>query len=120
MINIYDVNGKVLTQAEITSSAVRVEELSKSDYISLSWNSAEKVILPAGAYIVHKYKIDKVREVTRQFLLLESYEPTQSDEMSWKYTPEFQHPKMILSKIPFFIRTRNSKNEVRNNGYDSR
>ena len=112
MINIYDVNGKVLTQAEITSSAVRVEELSKSDYISLSWNSAEKVILPAGAYIVHKYKIDKVREVTRQFLLLESYEPTQSDEMSWKYTPEFQHPKMILSKIPFFIRTRNSKNEV--------
>lgn len=112
MINIYDVNGKVLIQAEITSSAVRVEELSKSDYISLSWNSAEKVILPAGAYIVHKYKIDKVREVTRQFLLLESYEPTQSDEMSWKYTPEFQHPKMVLSKIPFFIRTRNSKNEV--------
>lgn len=112
MINIYDVNGKVLMQAEITSSAIRVEELSKSDYISLSWNSAEKVILPAGAYIVHKYKIDKVREVTRQFRLLESYEPTQSDEMSWKYTPEFQHPKMVLSKIPFFIRTRNSKNEV--------
>lgn len=112
MINIYDVNGKVLMQAEITSSAIRVEELSKSDYISLSWNSTEKVILPAGAYIVHKYKIDKVREVTRQFLLLESYEPTQSDEMSWKYTPEFQHPKMVLSKIPFFIRTRNSKNEV--------
>lgn len=112
MINIYDVNGKVLMQAEITSSAIRVEELSKSDYISLSWNSAEKVILPAGAYIVHKYKIDKVREVTRQFRLLESYEPTQSDEMSCKYTPEFQHPKMVLSKKPFFIRTRNSKNEV--------
>lgn len=112
MINIYDVNGKVLMQAEITSSAIRVEDLSKSDYISLSWNSAEKVILPAGAYIVHKYKIDKVREVTRQFRLLESYEPTQSDEMSWKYTPEFQHPKMVLSKKPFFIRTRNSKNEV--------
>lgn len=112
MINIYDVNGKVLMQAEITSSAIREEELSKSDYISLSWNSAEKVILPAEAYIVHTYKIDKVREVTRQFLLLESYEPTQSDEMSWKYTPEFQHQKMVLSKIPFFIRTRNSKNEV--------
>lgn len=111
MINIYDVNGKVLMQAEITSSAIRVEELSKSDYISLSWNSAEKVILPAGAYIVHKYKIDKVREVTRQFRLLESYEPTQSDEMSWKYTPNFQHPKMILSKTPFYILTRNSKNK---------
>lgn len=82
MINIYDVNGRVLMQAEITNSAIREEELSKSDYISLSWNSAEKVVLPVGAYIVHTYKIDKVREVTRQFLLLESYEPTQSNEMA--------------------------------------
>lgn len=98
-------------QAEITSSAKREEELSKSDYISLSWNSTEKVILPVGAYINHTYKIDKVREVTRQFLLLEAYEPTQTDEMSWKYTPEFQHPKMILSKVPFYVRTRNSQDE---------
>ena len=98
-------------QAEITSSAKREEELSKSDYISLSWNSTEKVILPVGAYINHTYKIDKVREVTRRFLLLEEYEPTQTDEMSWKYTPEFQHPKMVLSKVPFYIRTRNSQNE---------
>lgn len=111
MINIYDITGKVLMRAEITSSAVREEELSKSDYISLSWNSAEKIILPVGAYIEHTYKIDKVREVTRQFLLLEAYEPTQTNEMSWKYTPNFHHPKMILSKIPFYIRTRNSQNE---------
>lgn len=98
-------------RAEITSSAKREEELSKSDYISLSWNSAEKVVLPVGAYINHTYKIDKVREVTRRFLLLEEYEPTQTDEMSWKYTPVFQHPKMVLSKVPFYIRTRNSQNE---------
>ena len=90
--------------------------MSKSDYISLSFSAAEKVILPAGAYIYHTYKIDKVREVTRKFLLLESYEPTQSDECSWKYTPQFQHPKMILSKTPFFIYTRNSQNvEVKQN-----
>lgn len=111
MIDIYDVEGNVLMQAEITSSAKREEELSKSDYISLSWNSTEKVVLPVGAYINHTYKIDKVREVTRRFLLLEEYEPTQTDEMSWKYTPEFQHPKMVLSKVPFYIRTRNSQNE---------
>ena len=111
MMNIYDIEGNVLMQAEITSSAVRYQEMSKSDYISLSWTSAEKVILPVGAYIEHKYKIDSVREVTRQFLLLEAYEPTQSDEMSWKYTPEFQHPMMLLSKIPFYIKTKNSQNE---------
>ncbi len=111
MINIYDVSGNVIMRAEITSSAKREEELSKSDYISLSWSAGEKVILPVGAYINYTYRIDTIREVTRKFLLLESYEPTQTDEMSWKYTPDFQHPKMMLSKVPFYILTRNSQKE---------
>lgn len=116
MIKIYDINDKLLMQAEVTSAAKREQEMSKSDYISLSFSAAEKVILPVGSYINYTYKIDKVREVTRKFLLLESYEPTQSDECSWKYTPQFQHPKMILSKTPFFIYTRNSQNvEVKQN-----
>lgn len=116
MIKIYDINDKLLMQAEVTSAAKREQEMSKSDYISLSFSAAEKVILPIGAYINYTYKIDKVREVTRKFLLLESYEPTQSDECSWKYTPQFQHPKMILSKTPFFIYIRNSQNvEVKQN-----
>lgn len=116
MIKIYDINDKLLMQAEVTSAAKREQEMSKSDYISLSFSDADKVILPVGAYINYTYKIDKVREVTRKFLLLESYEPTQSDECSWKYTPQFQHPKMILSKTPFFIYTRNSQNvEVKQN-----
>lgn len=116
MIKIYDINDKLLMQAEVTSAAKREQEMSKSDYISLSFSAAEKVILPIGAYINYTYKIDKVREVTRKFLLLESYEPTQSDECTWKYTPQFQHPKMILSKTPFFIYTRNSQNiEVKQN-----
>lgn len=116
MIKIYDINDKLLMQAEVTSAAKREQEMSKSDYISLSFSAAEKVILPVGAYINYTYKIDKVREVTRKFLLLESYEPTQSDECSWKYTPQFQHPKMNLSKTPFFIYTRNSQNvEVKQN-----
>ena len=116
MIKIYDIDDKLLIQAEVTSAAKREQEMSKSDYISLSFSAAEKIILPAGAYINYTYKIDKVREVTRKFLLLESYEPTQSDECSWKYAPQFQHPKMILSKTPFFIYTRNSQNiEVKQN-----
>lgn len=116
MIKIYDINDKLLMQAEVTSAAKREQEMSKSDYISLSFSAAEKVILPVGAYINYTYKIDKVREVTRRFSLLESYEPTQTDECSWKYTPQFQHPKMILSKTPFFIYTRNSQNvEVKQN-----
>lgn len=111
MIDIYNIDGSVLLQADITSPAKREEEMSKSDYISLSWTMDKKVVLPVGIYINHDYKIDKVRTVTRQFLLLEAYEPTQTDEMTWKYTPQFQHPKMVLSKVPFYLRTKNSQNE---------
>ena len=111
MIDIHNIDGSVLLQADITSPAKREEEMSKSDYISLSWTMDDKVVLPVGAYINYDYKIDKVRTVTRQFLLLEAYEPTQTDEMTWKYTPQFQHPKMVLSKVPFYLRTKNSQNE---------
>lgn len=112
MIKIYDIYEKVILQVEVTSEAKREEEMSKSDFISLSFKLCDKIILPVGAYIEYTYKIDKVRSVTRRFSLLEPYEPTQVDETSWKYTPEFQHPKMLLSKIPFYILTNNSKGET--------
>lgn len=112
MIKIYDIYEKVILQVEVTSEAKREEEMSKSDFISLSFRLCDKIILPVGAYIEYTYKIDKVRSVTRRFSLLEPYEPTQVNETSWKYTPEFQHPKMLLSKIPFYILTNNSKGET--------
>ena len=111
MINIYDPNGDILMQAIVAKDAKREEELSKSDYISLSFNAVEKIALPMGAYIEHTYYIDKTRSVTQKFMLLEPYTPTQADEMSWKYAMEFHHPKMQLGKIPFYIKTKNSQNE---------
>lgn len=111
MINIYNPDGSISMQAFVTKEAKREEELSKSDYISLSFNATVKVVLPMGAYIEHTYYIDKTRSVTQKFMLLEPYTPTQVDEMSWKYTIEFHHPKMQLGKIPFYIKTKNSQNE---------
>lgn len=111
MINIYNLDGSIAMQAFVTKEAKREEELSKSDYISLSFNATAKVVLPMGAYIEHTYYIDKTRSVTQKFMLLEPYTPTQVDEMSWKYAVEFHHPKMQLSKIPFYIKTKNSQNE---------
>ena len=111
MINIYNPNGDILMQAIVAKDAKREEELSKSDYISLSFNAVEKIALPMGAYIEHTYYIDKTRSVTQKFMLLEPYTPTQADEMSWKYAMEFHHPKMQLGKIPFYIKTKNSQNE---------
>ena len=111
MINIYNLDGSIAMQAIVTKEAKREEELSKSDYISLSFNATAKVVLPMGAYIEHTYYIDTMRSVTQKFMLLEPYTPTQSDEMSWKYTMEFHHPKMQLGKIPFYIKTKNSQNK---------
>lgn len=108
---IFDVSDNPILTVPITKETRWNRELMKSNFISLSFRLAEKVILPVCSYIIYTYKIDKVREVTRKFFLMESYEPTQMDEMSWKYTPEFQHPEMLLSKVPFFIFGRNSKGE---------
>lgn len=111
MINIYNPDGSISMQAFVTKEAKREEELSKSDYISLSFNTTVKVVLPMGAYIEHTYYIDRTRSVTQKFMLLEPYTPTQVDEMSWKYAVEFHHPKMQLGKKPFYIKTKNSQNE---------
>lgn len=111
MINIYNPDGSISMQAFVTKEAKREEELSKSDYISLSFNATVKVVLPMGAYIEHTYYIDRTRSVTQKFMLLEPYTPTQVDEMSWKYAVEFHHPKMQLGKKPFYIKTKNSQNE---------
>lgn len=111
MINIYNPDGSISMQAFVTKEAKREEELSKSDYISLSFNATVKVVLPMGAYIEHTYYIDRTRSVTQKFMLLEPYTPTQVDEMSWKYAVGFHHPKMQLGKIPFYIKTKNSQNE---------
>lgn len=111
MINIYNPDGSIPMQAFVTKEAKREEELSKSDYISLSFNATVKVVLPMGAYIEHTYYIDRTRSVTQKFMLLEPYTPTQVDEMSWKYAVEFHHPKMQLGKKPFYIKTKNSQNE---------
>ena len=111
MINIYNPDGSISMQAFVTKEAKREEELSKSDYISLSFNATVKVVLPMGAYIEHTYYIDRTRSVTQKFMLLEPYTPTQVDEMSWKYAVEFHHPKMQLGKKPFYIKIKNSQNE---------
>ena len=111
MITIFDVNGNALMQVPITKGAIWERDMSTCNYISLPFNAANKVVLPVGAYIEHTYYIDNVRKVTRKFLLLEPYEPIQINEMSWKYEPQFQHPEMILGKVPFYINTKNSQNE---------
>ena len=96
MIDIKDIYGNILLSVPVTEECERVEELMKSDYIQLSWNSGSNATLPIGSYI--EYKGEK-------FSLLEPYTPEQKDEVEFNYKPQFQSRIMAWGKMPFFMYT---------------
>nr|DAE15641.1 MAG TPA: tail protein [Siphoviridae sp. ct2ZW1] len=103
---IYDINGNKIIDATLTSGAEHEEELGKSNLVRLSWQSELKVTLPAGAYIIPFDDGLKYR-------LLNAYTPTE-DNTAFKYTPEFQHPLMWLSRVPFLYDTTDAdKNPIK-------
>lgn len=103
---IYDINGNKIIDATLTSGAEHEEELGKSNLVHLSWQSDIKVTLPAGAYIVPFDDGLKYR-------LLSPYTPTE-DSTAFKYTPDFQHPLMWLSRVPFLYNTTDAdKNPIK-------
>ncbi|WP_455072279.1 hypothetical protein [Prevotella melaninogenica] len=103
---IYDIHNNKILDATLTSGAEHEEELGKSNLVRLSWQSELKVTLPAGAYIIPFDDGLKYR-------LLNAYTPTE-DNTAFKYTPEFNHPLMWLSRVPFLYDTTDAdKNPIK-------
>lgn len=94
---IYDIHNNKILDATLTEDAEHEQELGRSDLVRLSWQSDVKLTLPAGAYIIPFDDGLKYR-------LLNAYTPTEDDK-GFKYTPEFQHPLMWLSRVPFLYDT---------------
>ena len=94
---IYDHKDNRITKATLTEGAEHEQELGKTNLVRLSWISDVKITLPAGAYIVPFDDGLKYR-------LLNAYTPTEDDK-GFKYTPEFHHPLMWLSRVPFLYDT---------------
>lgn len=94
---IYDIHNNKILDATLTEGAEHEQELGRSDLVRLSWQSDVKLTLPAGAYIIPFDDGLKYR-------LLSPYTPTEDDK-GFKYTPEFQHPLMWLSRVPFLYDT---------------
>lgn len=94
---IYDHKDNRITKATLTEGAEHEQELGKTNLVRLSWISDVKITLPAGAYIVPFDDGLKYR-------LLSPYTPTEDDK-GFKYTPEFHHPLMWLSRVPFLYDT---------------
>lgn len=90
---IYDIHNNNILDATLTEGAEHEQELGRSDLVRLSWQSDVKLTLPAGAYIIPF-------EDGLKYRLLNAYTPTEDDK-AFKYTPEFQHPLMWLSRVPF-------------------
>ena len=90
---IYDIDDNILLDAIVTDSAEHEQELSKSDFIKLSWECDIKITLPAGSYIIPFDDGLKYR-------LLNSYSPSETDK-GFKYEPNFEHPLMWLKRVPF-------------------
>lgn len=103
---IYDIHNNKILDATLTEGAEHEQELGRSDLVRLSWQSDVKVTLPAGAYIIPFDDGLKYR-------LLSPYTPTEDDK-GFKYTPEFQHPLMWLSCVPFLYDTTDAdKNPIK-------
>ena len=103
---IYDIHNNKIFDATLTEGADHEQELGRSDLIRLSWQSDVKLTLPAGAYIIPFDDGLKYR-------LLSPYTPTEDDK-GFKYTPEFQHPLMWLSRVPFLYDTTDAdKNPIK-------
>lgn len=105
-MTIYDIKDNKIIEATLTEGAEHEEELGKTNLVRLSWQSDVKITLPAGAYIVPFDDGLKYR-------LLNSYTPTE-DSNGFKYAPEFHHPLMWLSRVPFLYETTDSeKNTIK-------
>lgn len=103
---IYDIHNSKILDATLTEGAEHEQELGRSDLIRLSWQSDVKLTLPAGSYIIPFDDGLKYR-------LLSPYTPTEDDK-GFKYTPEFQHPLMWLSRVPFLYDTTDAdKNPIK-------
>ena len=98
-MEIWDAKGNKVLDSVVTQNAEHVEELMQADYVSLQWVSNVKRVLPSGAYIVPFD--DGVR-----YMLLDPHTPDQKNTDEFTYSPQFQHPKMYLGKVPY---TRASK-----------
>ena len=103
---IYGIHNNKILDTTLTEGAEHEQELGRSDLVRLSWQSDVKLTLPAGAYIIPF-------EDGLKYRLLNAYTPTEDDK-SFKYTPEFQHPLMWLSRVPFLYDTTDAdKNPIK-------
>lgn len=105
MIDIKNIQGETILSVPITEECIHVEELMKSDYVELSWNSDKNEEIPVGAYIM----LDG-----EKYSLLEPYNPEQNNKVEFQYKPQFHSKFISWGKVPFFMYSYDENNEITN------
>ena len=95
-MKIYSILGVEIADVPVQSNAEHERELMKSNFVRLEWSQSSLLELPCGSYI--EYNGIKYR-------LLKDYKPEQQSTQQWDYSPEFQHPIMMLGTILFILVT---------------
>lgn len=95
-MKIYSILGVQIANVPVQSNAEHERELMKSDFIRLEWSQSSFLELPCGSYVEY----DGIK-----YRLLKDYKPEQQSTQQWDYSPEFQHPVMMLGTIPFILVT---------------
>ena len=115
MIEIYDktgtklVTGEALENLLISQDCQHVEELMKSNYVVLAWSDAKRYTLPVGTNIIpfpdetNPYFSGDSRYPVK-YTLFDAFEPDLTNN-GYRYEPQFQHPIMWLSRLPFMLIT---------------
>jgi hypothetical protein len=100
MITIVTENwGNVGIDGGVHESAVLNDNLEHSGGITLTWNSEQGATLPVGASVVYD---------STKYSLLEPYTPQKAGPLHWRYEPCFKHPVARLSRVPFYITSKDS------------
>ena len=95
-MKIYSILGVEIADVPVQSNAEHERELMKSDFVRLEWSQSSLLELPCGSYVEY----DGVK-----YRLLKDYRAEQQSTQQWDYSPEFQHPIMMLGTIPFILVT---------------
>jgi hypothetical protein len=95
--------GNVDIDGGIHESATLNDNLEHSGGITLTWNSEQGDTLSVGASVVHD---------GTKYSLLDPYTPQKAGPRHWRYEPCFRHPVARLSRVPFYITSRDAGGNV--------
>lgn len=92
-VRIYHNGGELPIRAYVGNDSVHEEEIGATNTVTLSFSGEDDIPIPVGSYI----ELEGIKYRT-----FEAFYPKQNGMRDYRYTVEFMHPVMFLTRIPYF------------------